>query len=118
VFAGSFESAARPPAAAISLAATDVPTSADRFGAIDDIRDSTYCRLLMISNFFKKKSAIVVLHLLLLLVKFVVWLHRDLKLHHTPTTTIATPSTTNTIPKQKGENEQQQRQHNNTPRQL
>jgi len=40
--AGSLESDTRPAAAAINLAATDVPTNADRFGAMADIRDSTY----------------------------------------------------------------------------
>lgn len=43
--AGILESAVRPPAAAINFAATELPTNAERLGAIKTMRLSTYDKI-------------------------------------------------------------------------
>ena len=43
--AGIFDSAVRPPAVPMSLAAVEAPTTLVRLGAMNDIRDSTYDRI-------------------------------------------------------------------------
>ena len=53
LLAGILESFVRPPAAPISFAAMLEPTMADRLGAMKDILDSTYSKILA---FFSARS--------------------------------------------------------------